>query len=94
MKKIIFIIIINLWFIMQANSQINYTVSFNTSDLSINIVTASDSNTYSSVNITKLSAYGDIGKPSLPVKYVNLYIPNGQDVNSINFTTSSATFII
>jgi len=60
------------------------------SDLSISNITATDSNTYNNLNITKLYTLSDTGKPALPVKNIWLYIPDDEDVDNVSFTTSSA----
>ena len=90
MKLLIIIIVLSALY-FNADSQINYTVNFNISGLSINNATATDGNTYSHIDIPKLFASGDTGKPALPEKYITLYIPAGKDVDSISITTSSAT---
>ena len=81
---------INLLFFAKVESQISYTVNINTSDLSINNIIAKDGNTYSKINVEKLYSLNDTSKPSLPVKYIKLYIPDGKDVHNISITTSSA----
>ncbi|MGD0711734.1 MAG: C25 family cysteine peptidase [Bacteroidales bacterium] len=91
MKKYCLIIICSLLLFTNVESQINYAVSINASSVSINTALAFDGNTYSNVNIANLYASGDTGKPTLPVKYIRLYIPAGKDVDNISFTTSSAT---
>lgn len=88
MKKI-FILIISLVFALNAESQIHYTVSFYASDLNIDTITAIDGNTYSMLKIAKLHNIVDTGKPELPVKYVQLYVPSGKDVDNISITNSS-----
>ena len=89
--KFLIIFVLLFAFYYYADSQINYTVNINASGLSINTATATDGNTYSNVNISKLFSLSDTGKPALPLEYIKFYIPAGKDVDSISFTTSSAT---
>ncbi len=91
MKKYCAIIICSLFLFAKVESQINYTVSINASNLSINTATAIDGNKYSNVSISNLIAISDTGSPGLPLKYIQLYIPSGEDVNNISITTSSET---
>jgi len=90
MKKYCVMIISSLLFFAKAESQINYTVALNTSDLSISTSMSTDGKIYNHVNVAKLYTSADTGKPELPVKYVKLYIPEGKDVDNISFTTSTA----
>jgi hypothetical protein len=87
-KILIFIFLLASY--LKADSQISYTVNINAADVSISSIAAADGDTYSNINIAKLYTSGDTGKPTLPVKYIRLYIPDGKDVDNISFTTSSA----
>ena len=67
--------------------QISQTVNFNVSDFSSSIQIGKDSNQYAHVAIKGLFNLADTGKPVLPVKYLNLIIPPGQNVSNITVST-------
>ena len=68
------------------DAYLSYSTNINDSLLNITQVMAPDSNLYSKVDIENLYTIGEAGEPSLPVKLVRLYIPEGKDVDYITFS--------
>ncbi len=64
-------------------SQLKHSVSFDKSDLEINTEVERDGNTYNKVIFSSMRETEEVGKPSLPVKYIKLIIPTDKDVQKI-----------
>jgi len=64
-------------------AQIPHSVSFSRSNLVFSSVTAEDGITYEKVSLGDLQQTDEIGKPSLPVRYVRLIVPFNQDVEEV-----------
>lgn len=86
MRKALLSLIIVLK-VLSAYTQVFYTASFSTNDLSIDTIKAADNNIYTKVKLTNNYNYTtEIGKPELPTHTIRLIVPFGQVVSSINIT--------
>jgi hypothetical protein len=70
-------------------AQINYNLSFNLSDLKIGDKIENNLS-YQTIEYNGLYNTAEIGKPSLPVKYLRFIIPLDKEFDAINITPSSA----
>ncbi len=63
--------------------QVIHSVSFERSDIVLTKEIAENGITYGRVSISGLTQTDEVGKPSLPVKYVRLIVPSEQSVETI-----------
>jgi hypothetical protein len=91
-KKIIGLISLVLLFFLgpipRAVCTVSYSDSFSASDLSFGT-----ENGYDVVELKGCVSMTEVGKPRLPVKYVNLIIPTATDVESISITSWDSTIV-
>lgn len=86
MKKALLTLIIVLT-TLSAHTQITYTASFSTNDLSIDTIKAADNNIYTKVKLANNYDYTEeLGRPELPTRTIRLIIPFGQVVSNVNVT--------
>ena len=77
-----------LFFSFNISAQVTHTVNFLQEELTISEITGEDSNTYAKLEYNDLQFTDEIGKPELPVKYINLIIPIDQKVREVNLSLS------
>jgi hypothetical protein len=68
--------------------QISHSVNFSSDKLSSTTEIAKNGTNYERITIEGFSLTNEIGKPSMPVKYISLIIPSNQDVDNIVITFS------
>jgi hypothetical protein len=86
-KLSVFLVLVTIPFLLI--SQINHTIQFSSDDISLIDEVASDGNNYTKVSLLDISQVDNVGKPSLPVKYIKLIIPLGQTVDNITLSNIS-----
>ncbi len=85
MKKLIIkILFMLLFFSVNYFAQVSYSFHFVRNNLDLESIVAEDGNPYVKLKAAKFSNNVDIGKPNLPVKFVNLIIPAQKDVSDIS----------
>jgi hypothetical protein len=67
--------------------QISHQISFSLADISFDKKEGGNQVMYDVIRLSNTLWMDDIGKPLLPVRYVNLIIPPETDVKSIDITT-------
>ncbi len=82
-------LIIKILFILLFSSvnyfaQISYSFHVLRNDINLENIIAEDGNPYVKLKVVNFSNIVDIGKPNLPVKFVNLIIPAQKDVSDIS----------
>lgn len=65
------------------SGQVTHNVTFSKPELILKVITGGDSLEYAKLAYTGLQQMDDIGKPSLPVKYIKLIIPPDEEVDNI-----------
>ncbi|MFZ2323532.1 MAG: C25 family cysteine peptidase, partial [Ignavibacteriaceae bacterium] len=89
MKNAVLSFLIFLFFSFNLFSQVSHTVNFSLEKLTVWDATGLDKTIYTKVVYGDLQKTDEVGKPELPVKYINLIIPSGQKVKDIKLTLSN-----
>ncbi|MCF8242871.1 MAG: hypothetical protein K9J16_15940 [Melioribacteraceae bacterium] len=81
------IILISLVLSFSNYAQVAYNFNIDANDLNSEIIGAEDGNSYVKLVFSDLSNSMDLGKPSLPIKFVNLIVPNNKEVADVMIHT-------
>jgi len=84
MKIITFLSFFFLLLSCSSIAQVTHTVNFSFEELIVSEITGENSNTYTKLKYDELLPSDEIGKPELPIKFINLIIPIDQRVEEIN----------
>ncbi len=79
--KILFMLLL---FLTNYYAQVSYSFHVLRNDINLESIVAEDGNSYVKLKALDFSNISEIGKPNLPVKFVNLIIPAQKDISDIS----------